>query len=156
MKWSGTTPTRTRLLLPILHLEKWRCSSPSANMPWVRAVGGHSAALIYTRGRILGINPAKSPKSFPPCYSKSPLQLCLEISISSKSRNLFQFVQCITVHCKGERRKTWQKTAHPSLCLRNPYRNPQVWELSGLCPITSKKLYIHKFGFCFPPETCLQ
>jgi hypothetical protein len=38
------------------------------------------------RGRILGRNPDKSLKSFPPCYSQSPLQLCLEISISSNSR----------------------------------------------------------------------
>ncbi len=30
----------------------------------------------------------KSLKRFPPCYSQSPLQLCLEISISSNSRNL--------------------------------------------------------------------
>jgi hypothetical protein len=28
-----------------------------------------------------------------PCYSQSPLQLCLEISISSNSRNLLQFLQ---------------------------------------------------------------
>jgi hypothetical protein len=26
-------------------------------------------------------------------------------------------------------------------------RKPQVWELSRLCPETSRKLYIHKFGF---------
>jgi hypothetical protein len=32
-----------------------------------------------------------------------PLQLCLEISISSNSRNL---LSSVTVHCKGERRKT--------------------------------------------------
>jgi hypothetical protein len=35
----------------------------------------------------------KSLNSFPPCYSQSPLQLCLEISISSNSRNLLQFLQ---------------------------------------------------------------
>jgi hypothetical protein len=61
--------------------------------------------------RILGRIPDKSLKSFPLCYSKSPLQLCLEISIFSNSRNLFQFLQCVFVHCKGERRKT----THPSL-----------------------------------------
>jgi hypothetical protein len=44
--------------------------------------------------RILGRNPDKSLKSFPPCYSKSPLQLFHEISISSNSRNLLQFLQC--------------------------------------------------------------
>jgi hypothetical protein len=44
------------------------------------------------RGRFLGRNPDKSLKSFPPCYSQSPLQLCLEIYISSYSRNLLQFL----------------------------------------------------------------
>jgi hypothetical protein len=39
--------------------------------------------------QILGRNPDKSHKSFRPCYSQSPPQLCLEISISSNSRNLF-------------------------------------------------------------------
>ncbi len=34
----------------------------------------------------------QSFKSFPPCYSQSTLQLCLEISISSNSRNLLQFL----------------------------------------------------------------
>ncbi len=58
------------------------------------------------RGRILGRKPDKDLESFPPCYSKSPLQLSLEMSISSNSRNLLQFRQCVTVHCKGERRKT--------------------------------------------------
>ncbi len=45
------------------------------------------------RGRILRQNPEKSLKKFPPCYSQSPRQLCLEISISSNSRNLLQFLQ---------------------------------------------------------------
>jgi hypothetical protein len=39
-----------------------------------------------------GRNPDKSLKSFPPCYSLSLLQFCLEISISSNSLNLLQFV----------------------------------------------------------------
>ncbi len=34
----------------------------------------------YTRGRILGRNPDKSLKSFPPCYSQSPLQRCCYIT----------------------------------------------------------------------------
>ncbi len=34
--------------------------------------------------------------------------VCLEIYISSNSRNLLQlFCSSVTVHCKGERRKTW-------------------------------------------------
>jgi len=46
-----------------------------------------------SRGWILGQNPDQSLKSFPPCFSQSPLQLCLEISISLNSRNLLQFLQ---------------------------------------------------------------
>ena len=44
-------------------------------------------------GRILGRNPDKSPKSFPPCYSQWRLLLCFESSIFSNSRNLLQFLQ---------------------------------------------------------------
>ena len=45
------------------------------------------------RDRILRRNPDESLKSFPLCYSPSPLQLCLEIStLSSNSRNLLQFL----------------------------------------------------------------
>jgi hypothetical protein len=42
------------------------------------------------RGRILGRNPDKSHKSSPLCYSQSPLQLCLEMSISSISHNFLR------------------------------------------------------------------
>ncbi len=30
---------------------------------------------------------------------------------------------------------------------RNPCGEPQVWELSRLCPETSTKMYLHEFGF---------
>jgi hypothetical protein len=46
-----------------------------------------------TGGRILGRNPDKGLMSFPPFYLQFSLQLCLEISISSNSRNLLQFLQ---------------------------------------------------------------
>jgi hypothetical protein len=50
----------------------------------------------------------QSLKSFPPCYSQAPIHaVFLEISISSNSCNLLQFLQCVNVHCKRERRKTW-------------------------------------------------
>jgi hypothetical protein len=39
------------------------------------------ASKNVTRGRIIEQNPDKSLQSFPPCYSQSPLQLCLEISL---------------------------------------------------------------------------
>ncbi len=44
------------------------------------------------RGRILGRNIDKSLGSFPPCYSQSTLKFRREISISSNSRNLLQFL----------------------------------------------------------------
>jgi hypothetical protein len=62
--------------------------------------------------------------SFPPCYSQSPLQLCLEISISSNSRNLLQFLQFS--YCALYRRKEENLTVnHTPLPngLRNPHRN---------------------------------
>jgi hypothetical protein len=52
-------------------------------------VGGKLHAVLTELGR----NPDKSLMSWPRCYSQSPLQLCLEISISSDSRNLLQFLQ---------------------------------------------------------------
>jgi hypothetical protein len=39
----------------------------------VYSAGKDLFAHISTRGRILGRNPDKSLKSFPPCYSKSPV-----------------------------------------------------------------------------------
>jgi hypothetical protein len=80
-----------------------------------------SAALF--RGQILGRNLDKSIKSFPSCYSKLALQLCLEIFISSNSSNLLQFLEFHSVHCKGERRKIWLKIVPLPYGLRNPYRN---------------------------------
>ncbi len=35
----------------------------------------------------------------------------------------YSFYSSITVHCKGERRKTWEKTITPSLWFKNPYKN---------------------------------
>ncbi len=104
--------------------------------------------LCNNRGRILGRNPNKSLslKIFPPCNSQSPLQLWLEIYISSNSRNLLQFQQFwfYTRYGKGERRKTWSKTIPPSLCFNKSIQKPQVGEL---CLETSTKLYVHEFGF---------
>ncbi len=60
----------------------------------------HLPPFLYSAGswdRILGRNPDKSLKSFPSCCSQSPLQLCLEISISSNARNLLQFL--VFFHC---------------------------------------------------------
>jgi hypothetical protein len=55
------------------------------------------------RGRILGRNPDKVVQSFPSSNSQSPLQLCIEISNSSISHNLSQFLEFS--HCTLWRRK---------------------------------------------------
>ncbi len=79
---------------------------------------------LLLRGRILGLNTDKSLKSFPPRYSKSPLQLYLEISISSNSCNVLQFQQfrysTSTVKVKGGKP---DRKPYPTLpcSLRNPY-----------------------------------
>jgi hypothetical protein len=76
---------------------------------------------IEYRGRILGRNPDKSLKSIPPCYSQSPLQLCLEIYIFSNS---YSFYSSVIVHCKGK--SVGKPDRNPYLLpygLRNPYKN---------------------------------
>ncbi len=68
------------------------------NLVFTRCDGNHLWRTI-SEAKFLDEIQTNSLKSFPPCYSKSPL--CLEIFISSNSRNLLQFLQCVTVHCKG-------------------------------------------------------
>jgi hypothetical protein len=57
------------------------------------------------RGRIPGRNPDKSRKSFPPCYAQSPLKLCLEISISSNSRNVLSISAVQLLYTVQHKRK---------------------------------------------------
>jgi hypothetical protein len=102
-----------------------------------------STFVSVRRGRILGRNPDKSIKSFPPCYSQSPLERCLEISISSSSRNLLQFFS-VQLLCTVKE-KEGKPDRKPYHYLRNPYRN--LKSESRLCPETSAKLYLHEFGF---------
>ncbi len=78
-----------------------------------------------SRDRVLGRNPDKSVKSSPPCYTHSPLQLCLEIFISSNSHYLLQFLQCVSVHPKGERRKTCQKSTPPFHWFKKPIQKQE-------------------------------
>ncbi len=113
-----------------------------------------SSSFYHPGGWILGRNSDKV--LIFSSYSQSPLQLCLEISISSNSCNLLcissnslitYFNSSVNVHCKGERRKTWCKTIRPSLWFNKSIHKPQVWELSRLCTEASTKLYVHEFGF---------
>jgi len=101
--------------------------------------------LCYSsRGRFLGGNPDKSLKGFPPCYSLSPPQLCLEIIYLQTHATSYSFYSsCCTLW--RIRRKTWKKTIPLSLWFKKSI--PQVWELSSLCSETSMKLYVHEFCF---------
>ncbi len=93
------------------------------------------------RGRILGQNPAKSLTIFPPCYSQSPLQLCLRFL-------LLQITQPLTISVKAKGGKPDRKPFPPSLWFKKSIQIPHVRELSRLCPETSTWLYVHEFGFC--------
>jgi hypothetical protein len=78
-----------------------------------------------SRGRILGKNLDKGLKSFLPCYSQSPYQLCREISISfsSNSRNLSQFLQFSSATTLGRRKEEKLIRNHSPFDLRNSHRN---------------------------------
>jgi hypothetical protein len=99
--------------------------------------------IIFHSCRIVGQNPDRSLKSFPPCYSQSPLQHCLVISISSypcnllhissNSRNLLR-ISTVKLH-KNVKGKVWKpdRKSYPlPYVLRNPYRNLKS-ENSRLC-----------------------
>ncbi len=78
------------------------------------------------KGRILGRNPDKSHKSFPPCYSQSPLQstaLPWDIYFFKLTQLLTYFYISVTVHCQIERRKTERNPYPLPYGLRNLYRN---------------------------------
>jgi hypothetical protein len=93
--------------------------------------------IIFLSCRIVGQNPDRSLKSFPPCYSQSPLQHCLVISISSYPCNLLHFssnsrnllhISTINLHhtVKG---KVWKLDRKPyplPYVLRNLYRTLKV------------------------------
>ncbi len=40
----------------------------------------------------------------------------------------YSLYSSVTVHCKGERKKTWQKTIPPSLWFKKSIPKPQVWD----------------------------
>ncbi len=105
------------------------------NMMWWKS--------LMSRGRIHGKIQTKGLRVFFLVIAQSPLQLCLKISISSNSHNLFQFLQfSCYIHCKWERRKI----IPPSLWFKKSIQNPQVWEHSRLCSENSTKLNVHEFS----------
>ncbi len=85
-----------------------------------------------------------SLKSFPSCYSQSPLASPWDFYFFKLTQTLT--IVLYSVHRKGERRETWYKTIE-NLCCKKSIKKPQVWELSRLCQETSTKFYVHEFGF---------
>jgi hypothetical protein len=66
--------------------------------PWMSRLLG-----VFCWGQILGWYLNKSLKSFSPCYSQSPLQLCLERFLFLQTHaTSYSFYRSSTVHCKGE------------------------------------------------------
>ncbi len=82
---------------------------------------GHS-----TEAEFLDITWTIAFKSFPPCYSQSPL--LTDYTSPSLEQKCFET-------------DLWWK--------------PQVWEHSRSCPKTSMKLYVHEFGFWSQKRTLL-
>jgi hypothetical protein len=77
-------------------------------------------ALMVHRCQILW----RSLKSFRSCYSESPLQLCLVISISSNSRNLLPISTVHLLCTEKEKGGKPDRKPYPLPSgLRNPYRN---------------------------------
>ncbi len=69
----------------------------------------YHATRVLTWDRILGRDPDKTLKSFPPCYSQSSLQLCLRF-LFLKTYPLYPTSYSF---CEGKRRKTWYKKTIP-------------------------------------------
>jgi len=77
---------------------------------------------MRTRGRIPGHNPDKNRKDFPPCYSQSPLQLCLRFIFFKLTQPLT--VSSIIIYTVNEKGENPDIKPYPLLFgLRNPYRN---------------------------------
>jgi hypothetical protein len=94
-----------------------------------------------TQAEFFDENPDKSLESFTPCYSQS----CLEIYISSSSRNLLQLFELLyTVKKKGGKP---DRKPYPLLYgLKNPHIN--LKSANSQAQETSTKFYVHEFGFC--------
>ncbi len=84
---------------------------------------------------------------------------CLEIYISSNSENLFHIssnscnflristVQLLYFTVLYKRKEETLIENHTLFPMVSEIQKPQVWELWRFCSETSKKLYVHEFGF---------
>ncbi len=108
-------------------IESWCGRHTAAGPPLINSAITCSNLCQNSRGRILGRYPGKSLMSFPPFYSESPQQLCMEISISSTS---YYFYRVSLYSVKEKVGKTYIKPYPLPYGLRNTYRNlkfdPQI------------------------------
>ncbi len=89
----------------------------------------------FAWGRILGRNPDKILKSFPPCYSQSPLySFVLRFLFLQTHATSYNFYSSVM------RKSQWKPYPLP-YGLRNPYRTRKIM------PGNLTKLYVHDFGF---------
>ncbi len=76
------------------------------------------------RGRILGRNPDKSPRSFPPCYSQSPLcSFALRFLFLQTHATSYSFYRPVTIKEKGG--TLYRKLQPPSLWFKKSIQKPQ-------------------------------
>jgi hypothetical protein len=87
------------------------------------------------RIRILGRNPDKSLRSFLPCYSQSPPQLCFEMYSSSNPHNLLQFLQLSTL---------WRRMENSQDNVQKPQRN-----------VTFMNFFSGRFAISYCTNECL-
>ncbi len=84
----------------------WQVRPGSCDCFVLACLGCVLSEIIVSRGRILGLNPDKSLKSFPSCYSHS---FALRLLFVQTHATSYSFYSSVTVHCKGERRKPARK-----------------------------------------------
>ncbi len=102
-------------LFYIRRLTGWRGSGErlAAVSTWILG-NWFQSKIVASRGRVLGRNPDKSLKSFPPCYSQLPLQFRLQISISSNSHLLtVSRVQLLVLYTVKEKRGKPDRKPYP-------------------------------------------
>ncbi len=107
---------------------EWLCYlliSVLCSLNQLKPVLTHCLRCYEFGSRILGRNWDKSLKSFPPCYSQSPL-LKHFTPLSPWVKVGWNWFIMYSKHC---------------------IQKPLVWEFSRLCLETSTKLYVHEFGF---------
>ncbi len=117
----------------------WPCALP---LEPIRSPNSWKKSRVW-RVRILGRNPESEEFSSLLFTATSTVySFALRFIFLQTYATSYSFYSSFTVHCKGERRKTWKKTIPPSLWFNKSIQKPQVWELSRLCPETSTKLCV--------------